>query len=230
MLGKKMEKTKKFKSISLPDYFTYLLKIDIYKKGPLIQFLNTYILERPGFHGILLNSFGKETQGKSLDGIINSIGWYTLRAKIAGLFISYKENGQFPEEIGLTEVDELLIFEEKIKPFTVEGYSRGLLFGFYLKMCQINDQDSKIFMDDFVLKLLSMTKIKTVKIDWLLFSLYQFYIGLGEEKLVYLLKSNHPFKKILAELDPDQRRSFFMDGFSYSYSINEKEALTNLVC
>ena len=93
-----------------------------------------------------------------------------------------------------------------------------------------NDQDSKIFIDNFVIKLLSMTKIKTVKIDWLLFSLYQFYIGLGEEKLVYLLKSNHPFKKILAELDPDQRRSFFMDGFSYAYSINEKEALTNLVC
>ena len=230
MLGKKMEQTKNFKSISLPDYFTYLLKIDIHKKGSLTQFLNTYILERPGFHGLLLNSFGKDTQGKSLDGIINSIGWYTLRAKIAGLFMSYKENGEFPEEIDPTNVDELLVFEEKIKPFTVEGYSRGLLFAFYLKMSQINDKDSKAFFEDSMIKLLTMTKIKTVKIDWLLFSLYQFYISLGEEKIIFLLKSNHSFKKIMATLNSDQRKRFFMDGLSYAYSINEKEALTNSVC
>ena len=230
MLGKKMEPTKKFKSISLPDYFTYLLKIDIHKKGSLTQFLNTYILERPGFHGLLLNSFGKDIQGKSLDGIINSIGWYTLRAKIAGLFMSYKENGKFPEEIDPTNVDELLVFEEKIKPFTVEGYSRGLLFAFYLKMSQINDKDSKAFFEESMIKLLSMTKIKTVKIDWLIFSLYQFYIILGEEKIIFLLKSNNSFKKIMATLSSDQRKRFFMDGLSYAYSINEKEALTNSVC
>ena len=230
MLGKKMEPTKKFKSISLPDYFTYLLKIDIHKKGSLTQFLNTYILERPGFHGLLLNSFGKDIQGKSLDGIINSIGWYTLRAKIAGLFMSYKENGKFPEEIDPTNVDELLVFEEKIKPFTVEGYSRGLLFAFYLKMSQINDKDSKAFFEESMIKLLSMTKIKTVKIDWLIFSLYQFYIILGEEKIIFLLKSNNSFKKIMATLSSDQRKKFFMDGLSYAYSINEKEALTNSVC
>lgn len=230
MLGKKMEQTKNFKSISLPDYFTYLLKIDIHKKGSLTQFLNTYILERPGFHGLLLKSFGKDIQGKSLDGIINSIGWYTLRAKIAGLFMSYKENGEFPEEIDPTNVDELLVFEEKIKPFTVEGYSRGLLFAFYLKMSQINDKDSKAFFEESMIKLLSMTKIKTVKIDWLLFSLYQFYISLGEEKVIFLLKSNNSFKKIMATLSSDQRKRFFMDGLSYAYSINEKEALTNSVC
>jgi hypothetical protein len=222
--------SKNFLSLQLPDYFTYLLKEDIHKKGPLGQFLNSYILERPGFHGIMLKSFTQKEFGKSLDSIINSMGWYTLRAKIAVLFISYKQNGFFPEEIDPSCVDELLMFEEKIKPFTVEGYSRGLLFAFYLKMCEIEDGGSKKLFGPTIIKFLSKIEVKTVKIDWILFILYQFNLHLGEEKVGFFLNSNYSFQKIMNFLDPYQKKTFFMDGFSYAFSINDKETLTNLVC
>jgi hypothetical protein len=31
-------------------------------------------------------------------------------------------------------------------------------------------------------------------------------------------------------LDSYQKKTFFMDGLSYAFSINDKETLTNLVC
>jgi hypothetical protein len=219
-----------FLSLYLPDYFTTLLKEDIHKKGPLGHFLNSYILERPGFHGIMLKLFTQKEFGKNLDSIITSIGWYTLRAQIAALFISYKQNGFFPEDVDPSCVDELLMFEEKIKPFTVEGYSRGLLFAFYLKMCEIEDENSKKLFGPSIITFLSKIKVKTVKIDWILFILYQFNLHLGEEKVGFFLNSNYSFQKIMDSLDSYQKKTFFMDGLSYAFSINDKETLTNLVC
>ncbi|MEC8624855.1 MAG: hypothetical protein VXY34_08555 [Bdellovibrionota bacterium] len=217
-----------FISLSLPNDFTHLLKIDIHKKGSLINYLNSYILDRPSLYVLVEKYLAKSSSGDSLEGFFHSTSWYNLRAKIASIYIGYKEEGAWPEKVDPSYADELLLFEEKIKKYSVDGYSRGFLFAFYLKMIQVHMKEINSFFPLSIINLLPLTKSKSIKIDWLLFILFKFHQFFGEEKLIKNLKMGIPFEKNFGSLSADQKEDFYNDGLSYSYSINDKETLLNL--
>ena len=218
----------KFISLSLPNDFTHLLKIDIHKKGSLINYLNSYILDRPSLYILVEKYLSKSNNGNSLEGFFHSTSWYNLRAKIASIYIGYKESGAWPEKIDPSYADELLLFEEKIKKYSVDGYSRGFLFAFYLKMVQVHLKETNSFFPLSIINLLPLTKSKSIKIDWLLFILFKLQQFFGEDKLIEKLKMGIPFEKNFSYLSYNQREEFYNDGLSYAYSINDKETLLNL--
>ena len=217
-----------FISVGLPNDLTHLLKVDIHKKGTLVNFLNSYITEKPSLRALVVKYLTKNKYDDGLEAFFHSTSWYNLRAKIASIYVSYKEEGSWPDEINPSYIDELLLFEEKIKDYSVDGYSRGFLFGFYLKMVQVHSKTENSFFPLSILKLLPLTKAKSIKIDWLLFVLFQFYKLFGEDKLTEKLKMGIPFEKIMDSLTEDQREYFFNEGLNYAYSINDKETLLNL--
>lgn len=219
----------KFISLSLPDDFTHLLKIDIHKKGSLINYLNSYILDKPSLYALVEKYLAKNTKSEGLEDFFHSTSWYNLRAKIASIYIGYKEEGNWPKRINPSYVDELLLFEEKIKKYSVDGYSRGFLFAFYLKMVQVHSKKTNSFFPLSIIKLLPLTKSKSIKIDWLLLILFKFQQFFGEEKLIEKLKMGIPFEKNFGSLSSDQKEDFFNEGLSYAYSINDKETLLNLL-
>ena len=53
-------KDQKFISLGLPNDFTYLLKIDIHKKGTLVKYLYSYIVDKPSLNAIVLKFLAKK--------------------------------------------------------------------------------------------------------------------------------------------------------------------------
>ena len=219
----------KFTSLGLPNDFTYLLKVDIHKKGSLINYLNSYISDRPSFNAIVAKCLAKNKFDDGVEAFLHSTSWYNLRAKIASIYISYKEEGHWPNRINPSYVDELLLFEEKVKDFSVDGYSRGFLFVFYLKMVQVHSKSTNTFFPLSILKLLRLTRSKSIKIDWLLLILFKFRQFFGEEKLTEKLKMGISFENMIKELPIRQKNEIFNEGLNYSYSIDDKETLLNLL-
>ena len=219
-----------FISLSLPNDFTHLLKIDIHKKGSLINFLNSYVLDKRSLYVLVEKYLTKSgnANGDGLENFFHSTSWYNLRAKIASIYIGYKEEGNWPDKINPSYVDELLLFEEKIKRYSVDGYSRGFLFAFYLKMIQVHLKKTNSFFPFSIINLLPLTKSKSIKIDWLLLILFKFYQFFGEKKLTENLKMGISFEKNFRALSSEQKEEFFNEGLSYAYSINDKETLLNL--
>tara|TARA_Y100001970_G_C14189115_1_gene834305 strand:- start:1140 stop:1901 length:762 start_codon:yes stop_codon:yes gene_type:complete len=219
----------RFVSLSLPNDFTHLLKMDIHKKGSLINYLNSYFLDRPSLYALVQKYLVQNSNGDGLEDFFHSTSWYNLRAKIAAIYIGFKEEGRWPDKINPSYVDELLLFEEKIKRYSVDGYSRGFLFAFYLKMVQVHSKQKNSFFPLSMINLLPLTKSKSIKIDWLLLIIFKFQQFFGEEKLIEKLKMGIPFEKNFSSLSPSQKEDFFSEGLSYAYSINDKETLLNLL-
>ena len=65
-------KDQKFISLGLPNDFTYLLKIDIHKKGTLVKYLYSYIVDKPSLNAIVLKFLAKKNFDNGIEAFLKN--------------------------------------------------------------------------------------------------------------------------------------------------------------
>ncbi len=215
-----------FPVISLPEYFTYILRSNMQVSGQNFAKLHAYIESQLPFHSIIKKVFfdfgGRVEIGK----VIKSLGWVGFRNRMANAFLQYEQQSYFSDELDSSLVIDLVNMEEDLKSYEVSGYSRGFLLGFYIKMIEIRHKKNNLNHFTFDLSLIPLFELSTSKaqrIDWSYLILMHFNEFLGEQKLKDHLNKRSGFDFIYSELSDQQQSLFSENLLSYGCSIGEAD-------
>lgn len=212
--------------VNLPYQFTSLLRGNMQVGGNSLDNIRVFINSQRSMV-VLINLIFQDL-GKKLEigSIIKAVGWTGFRDRITNAYVDYALTGEFPSKPNIHNISSIIDLEEDVKPYTVAGFSRGYLLGFYLRMAQIQmEQTGKDFsiVTDELIKILKLSKIKIVKVDWLLLSLYHLEGYLGRDLLLSEIDKGVRFEKLYEKLTEDQMSVMMGNLLSYGYSIGDHE-------
>jgi hypothetical protein len=145
---------------------------------------------------------------------------------MTNVYVDYALTGEFPTRPNIHNIASIIDLEEEVKSYTVAGFSRGFLLGFYLRMAEIQmEQQGRDFaiVTDELIDIFKKSKIKIVKLDWLLLSLYHLEGYLGRELLLDEIDKGIKFEKLYKKLTEEQKSVMMGNLLSYGYSIGDHE-------
>ena len=216
--------------IAMPDHFVKLLCSNIQNTTQINNNLEMYINDNRELNIIIKKVFRDLDPDGFLGKIVSIAGWPGIRNRLASVFIDYAHNGVFAETANINLVNELVNIENKLRHFTVQGYSRAYLLAFYSKMSmiKINQMEevhhfSPLIISDDHIDLMKFSKSKSVRIDWLMLQLILFENVLGMETLKNLLKGQMKFGAIFNMLKPEEKEWFMQNLLTYGASILDFE-------
>lgn len=217
--------------VVLPDDLTHLLKVNMQSTSKGFGGIKSYVIERPGMTRLVQDGFADiDPQGR-VEHIIKAVGWFGMRDRLANIYLTKLFTGNFPEKAPENYIDDILVFEDKFKAHTVDGFSRAFLLAFYLKYSLV-ELDSASLMDksceDLVATsdLVALTKLarsRVIKIDWLLLVLNHFVTFLSVERCTDELKKKGRFDSLWESLDEDQKELMTSNLMAYGASIQDSE-------
>jgi len=220
----------KYPALKMPDFFTRLLKVNMQSSGQHFVGLQKYILDNQSFTALVELGLKDIDKDLHIERIIKALGWHGFRDRIATMFIYKEVNGDYPRHIPQNGVYGLLTFEDKVKPYTIAGYSRAFLLGFYQKLMLLhlnktnpNEKHDNFLIDDTIIALLRFSNSRAVNVDWLLIVLKHFTVFLGYEKLENYLKSGVSYEDLFSLVTKEQRQLVMDNLLSYGSSINDAE-------
>ena len=230
---------KTFLPVNLPNYFTLLLRANMNSSVQINDNLDNHLLRDDSFLGLsgylLKNDDKKNLSAHSL---VRNLGWTGIRDRLTTLYLDYMENDFFSRSESDRNISYLFNLEENVKEFSVQGYSRAFMLGFYLKSVQI--MSLKIDIDEYVLKggvfddfdpdvfeLVSLSKSRNIKIDWALIMIQNFLWVYGKDELLKRVKRGSGYTELYHEMETEQKERYIQNCLTYGYSINEKDTFIN---
>ena len=215
-----------FPMVNLPYQFTSLLRANIQIGGQSLENIRMFINSQKSMVfliNLIFQDLGKKLE---LGSIIKAVGWTGFRDRMTNAYVDYALYGEFPTRPNTRNISSIIDLEEELKPFTVAGFSRGYLLGFYLRMAQIQmekrGKDFSILSDELI-KMLKLSKIKIVKVDWLLLCLYHLEGYLGRDLLLAEMNKSQNFENLFGKLTEEQKSVMMGNLLSYGYSIGDHE-------
>jgi hypothetical protein len=215
-----------FPIISLPDYYTLMLRSNMQVSGQHFGDIQSFIQSKPPLLAIVKKVFHDLGPNVQIENIIKSLGWIGFRNRIANAFLDYELNGHFPDTLDSSLIVDLINIEEDVKSFEVSGFSRGFLLGFYLKMIELNGIKLKLNRFNFNLNnipFLEFSNSRFPKVDWSYLMIIHFIEFLGEAELKNHLVKKTGFDFIYSKLKKDQKIIFAENMLSYGCSIGESD-------
>lgn len=210
--------------INLPDDFTYLLRSNMQTSGRIFSGLRGYLNDRKGMKGIIERSFKDIDKDCRFDRIINSLGWLGLRDRLAAIYLAHFHEGHFPHQVTLENITDILDFETKLKEFSLEGFSRIFLFGWYLSFIFDQDTQSTLdkFVDDKVMSFLKKNCNRNQHLDIFLINLYYFREYLGDD-IFKFLEQGYSYQDVFSNLSESQQHQMTKNILAYKASLNESD-------
>lgn len=219
-----------YPNVVMPDAFIYLLRSNMQSSGKVFTQLQLYVARHADLSAIVARCFKSIDPELRVDGIIKSLGWHGFRDHLAALYIERARLGYYPKKLDTSAVSEIIRFEENLKDYTVQGYSRAFLLAFYLKLMLL-DQNSNmpgekledLLVRDEVVSHLDQARGRSIKIDYALLTLQHFDHFFGHQKLSDYLKRQKSYSDMYQLLTNEQRTCFTKNLLAYGASIGESE-------
>lgn len=216
--------------IDMPDHFVRLLSSNLSNTTTINNNLEMYISENRELNIIIKKIFKDIDPDGFLGKIISISGWPGIRNRLCSSFLEYSMNGYFPDQANVNLLTDIINLENKLRHFTVSGYSRAFLLGYYAKMTQIRlnqmeevHQYSPLIIRDEHLDLMKFSKAKSIKIDWLILQIVLFESVLGIDRVKSLLQSEIKFNALFNMLKDDEKEWFVENLLTYGSSISDYE-------
>jgi hypothetical protein len=214
--------------ISLPDRFTLLLQKNMQTTSSFYPSFKSYFYENKDLLTHLkISCIDLDEQGQ-IDRIIKAVGWHGLRNRLTHYYLRQRDLVDCTQFYDEKNLNDLLSLETRFQKFTVDGYSRLFLLGLYLKM--LGGKKSDFGVDTptlkFLEKALSITRSRTIKIDWLIMTLILLAQQLGEDLLYQKLRAKNCFPNLWEELEGVRRDNLIQGLLSYGSSINDDEFIS----
>jgi hypothetical protein len=187
------------------------------------------ILENRALNLLIESTFPEFYESKKLDKMIVALGWNGFRDRLCSLYIAKALTGSFPKQADVSSVGDIRDFEERFVHFSVSGYSRSYLLGFYLKLANISlkkkqgTNSTLLVIPDEINVFLRLSQNRTEKIDFIILILCHLYHGLGEKLLLNSLASGKALDVLYELLDPPYRKQMSDNLLAYAASINEPD-------
>lgn len=202
--------------------------------GKGFQYLKKEFWSKPCFQGVLRHACGDLGQSISFERVINSLGWLGLRDRLAASYLHHQQYGRFPHAPTLHDVDDLLSFEKRCSSSTVDGYSRPFLLAFYLKMGLYyfkrhypQEKFSNNWDTPEIYEVLSLTKSRVEKIDWLFLSLLHLKREIGSEKIKREIVKVDGYSSLMSSLSKESKYEYIRALIEYGASIGDKDVFNN---
>ncbi|WP_127715892.1 hypothetical protein [Halobacteriovorax sp. HLS] len=219
----------KYPFVNLPDHFVRLLKVNMQSSGKNFSNLEYYISERKGLL-LLFQMISKDIDtGGNVNKVIKSLGWHGVRDRFACLYIEKLINGEYPKNIQVGNCFGILGLEDRLKKFSIGGYSRGFLLAFYFKIASIelsiagDSSGSELLNIDDVFEVLALSTSRTIKIDWVIILIQHLILFLGKDEVLELVRAGGKYQDIYELLTSDQKKIYINNLLSYGASINERD-------
>lgn len=213
--------------VSTPNAYFKLLRMNMQKSEKIHQHIKLFVEKNKDLQGLILNGLTDIDEHQRLDKILVSLGWFGLRDRLAAHYLYYQNHNSYAVNAHLDLVEDILKFEKRFISYTVEGYSRSFMLGLYLKMQKVYLQDflssSEIFaITDESFEILSLSKIKTLPIDWLTLSIEHFKSFYGKEELHRMLLDGCTYEILFEKLNDEQQYIYLNNMVVYGASIGEQ--------
>lgn len=224
--------------INMPDYFTHLLQVNMQTSGEAFRNLSETIYKNKSLYALFNLGLRDIDKDLRVEKILNAVGWYGLRDRLSTLFIYYQRFGQYPSEYKNNYVTQIIQYERKIQPMTIDGYSRAFLLGMYVEMAnysielgQIDKMSISILNKlcisfdkiDQLLRLAQLLKGKTVKVDFLILYLAHLNYFFGSESTLKFLKEGKEYQDIYLMMSSHQRKIMIGNFLAYGNSISDAD-------
>lgn len=223
-----------YEYVSLPDLFTRLLRRNMQSTSTSFQELKSYFLEYKEAQIILKQVFVDIDEQGNIDRLIKAIGWNGIRDRLAHAYLYKMSHGHFSHNYDPLLISDILQLEQKLKRYTVDGYSRAFLFAFYLKIMLINLRVTKtdesiasIIRYEDLIDLLEYNKSRIIKIDWIIILLHHLREFFGHEQTKIWMKEGNDWNFYYQKMSDDQKEVFVSNMLSYGSSINEADFFTS---
>lgn len=219
--------------IDMPNEYCQLLRVDMSTTSKFHIGLQSYILKHPSLLGIVnrILSRGEEVDVHSS---MKKLGWHGVRDRILSYYINLKTNRVHITNPDFETIDDILEFEQKLRFSTVSGFSRLILFGFYMKLDCIelgisNLHDHPLYPDEEIIEYLQQAQEKIINIDFVLILLKFLISNLGKDKFDAYLSQNYSFEALYMNLNELQKDNLCRNFLSYCSSINEVDVFTTKI-
>ncbi|MGB0453377.1 MAG: hypothetical protein ACPGJV_06650 [Bacteriovoracaceae bacterium] len=178
------------------------------------------------FRGLFHKNFREYDEKLDPRKMVNSLGWETFRNKMLALFVFYKKHGHYPEVLEHGDIEDILELDRKYQRFSVEGHSRVILLGLYLKLhgWEYPEEEgllNALIEDEDIFRLVKMTKIRELRLDFLILSLCLFKKLLGTKKFVEKFESNTDYDFYFDQLSHNHKQEFLDAMLKYCASIKD---------
>jgi len=220
-----------YPTIKMPDSFSQLLTLNMDSSGKHFNNLSSYLKVDRGFHALVKQSFSDLDSKLNINNIVNSLGWYGIRDRIANTYLSHKRVGEYLF-MGKADLPETLTkIDEALKRYTVPNYSRSFLLALYLEMASYESEnfDLNHFFNEDVLEVLDCSQAKIIKIDWIYIIINNLLTVYDKDSLKKMMNKNEDFFDIFDQIPVDAQKSTVKNLLAYGYSINERDVFTSRI-
>lgn len=179
------------------------------------------------------NTFKEFDKNKNLESIVKSMGWESFRNRLISLFFVKIKGHKYPLVTLPDEIAILLEFEKKYEEFTLKNNSKLILLAFYLMQSQFQlERDYSHFKENIISfsedihQALTLAQNKSVDLDWILLTLWQFHELLGSELFLKQIKLyNGQYLKLYDCLNVDQKELLMKNLMTYAMAKGSEEIL-----
>lgn len=211
----------------IPEYFSRTLQNNMQSTSKHYKELLRVAYTNKSIHGLILMTFKEYDKDGDINQILRKLGWYGYRDHLTSQYMHYYRNGKYSVNGGKEPIPRIISFNERYVPYSLQGYSRVFMLGFYLELASTNKDKKDYFnayMNPTIKNVMSNIRVPTIKIDWLIIMLAHWVSFLGENPLNELVSSGANYLEIMDKLKPEQSNLFFKNCLSYGASINDMES------
>ena len=217
--------------LDLPNDFVQLLRVNMRHSGAWHSDLKKYIIENKSLNGIIQKIFSDVKQN-DIGFYINTFGWGVLRNKITAYYIYFSKYKEYPEEIKIDILDDMIKMEEDLAFIEVSGFSRVLMFAFYLKLNCIeenieNIRDHPFYPNQKIIDFLKRSQQKIIRVDYIIILLHYYISFFNDLKVEEFLYGGDSYHLIYSKLTVEQREIFCSNFLNYTGAIGDNEILVS---
>lgn len=219
--------------IDMPDEFCQLLRVDMSTTSKYHIDLQSYILKHPALSGIVnrLLNMGEEVDVHSH---MKKLGWHGIRDRVLSYYINHSLKRIHIKSYDYDIIEEILNFEQDFRFSTVSGFSRLVLFAFYMKLDCIERNIASIknhplYPSEVMIDFLKSSQEKIISIDYAIILLHHLLSYFGQDQLEAMMKQNFSYESLYMNLNEDQKETLCKNYLAYCASINESDIFTTVV-
>ncbi len=199
-------------------------------QGNANMVLEDYLMKNADL-GTLVKNICRDVNKEGFLGmIIAQVGFIGIRNRLACAFLEREQNGQYPDQVNLALVKDILELESKVKDYTTAEDNRAFLIGFYAKMSSVSlkkineaHQYIPLVIHQRIYELMEYSHSKTRRIDWVILSLTLLDFYLGKDRVKTLLENGASYHEMINLLSESELNEFTGNLITYASSVNDSE-------
>jgi len=226
-----------FEFIKMPVEFARLFQVNMESIGVHFKSLPSKAINNKAFYSLAKITFPSESAEEfDFSVILKKNGWHGVRDQMTSQYLHFAKYGKYAKKLDQTLIHELVDLEEDFSNYSVQGFSRAYLLGFYFKLWQLQGESPvyaneafSIIKDKKFQSLFEASANRLAQTDIMILLVLHFRDYLGEQKLRSLIASSKGFTALYNELDSSMKNLFMRNIARYLYSVGDEKMMISIL-